>query len=686
MKISINFQEKELRKASDELVLFLTKYTSAEIEENTFDSDKSINLVLDNTMPSHHYELISHGSTLDIKGSNKSAVLCGVYEALADAGIFFEATGYSVPKKFDINVLFEINKSVRPKFRLRGIRQHINFPMDVSSYTLNEAKEYIRSLARMRYNSITFHSYPNQWHESKVDNPKEFAGHFFYGHIYKIPTDDLITANRIGNKVYYCIPEAEEIFEDKAKRAVYAKYWLNELMQTAKEYGMVITLSVEITYDDEDAMVKMLNKVLKTYPLIDTLELISEEAGGETVIPDLTRENIVDFLRSLFGDDILDENGEVYGLPDFLPHQLGCSAISLKRVLRALELKDLWLKDIIKTPDLRAGIYLTCPDTLRVLRPVLRKGVTENFTMSLLPAHGSLAVAENILKTGTIDSDWQNTMMYTWAEFDGNMFIQQLGTIGLQKLTEIAQGDSAFGFAINHWRTAENNLTISYAIENSISGKSAIDYYRDYAVKIGIEDVSTFIEACDKLAKLDIYCRDNLFNIGFCAGTCWLNWCRRGNVIMPRCLPVETQECAIREYEELSLLYKKILANAKTECSIDYLKLMINRCDASILHIKSLMELDKVTEVFDYEKQLPLTIDEKIKANEYVNKSREYALEYLHLYGELMPDRGCEGQLVSYYDTMIVFINSVGSTFNENISVETSEEYDAPPMPDVDVH
>ena len=685
MIVSINYKNQEFKYVFGELKLFLEKYTNCHILENTENSDKRINLVLDESMLSHHYVISGNGSTLEIKAENKSSLLCGIYEALADAGILFEATGYSVPKSFDLNTFFSVNKIVKPKFRLRGIRQHINFPMDVSSFALKEAKEYIRNLARMRYNSITFHSYPGQWHETKVDDSTDFAGHFFYGHIYKVPTDEPLTAKRVDNKKYYCIPESEVIFEDKAKRAEYAKYWLNEMMQTAKDAAMIITLSVEVTYDDEVAMAKMLNKVLKTYPLIDTFEIISEECGGERETPGLTRGNAVEFLKNLFGNNIVDENGDVPGMPDFLPHQLGCSAISLKRVIRAIELKDLWLKDIENSPELRAGIYMTCPDTLRILRPILRNSIPSDVTMSLLPAHGSLAVAENILKTGTITNDWQNTIFYSWAEFDGNMYIQQLGTDGLQRLTELAVDDSAYGFAINHWRTSENNLCISFAAENSIFGTSTLDFYRSYAEKVGINNVELFINTADKLAKLDVYCRDNLFNIGFCAVTCWLNWCRRGEVIMPRCLPLDKQLYAIKEYEELSCLYSDMLESVDTQEGIAYLRLMINRCDASILHIKSLIELDKVANIFDYNTQTPLSNEELYNANQIVNKARDLALQYLQLYGEMLPDRGCEGQLVSYYATILVFIDAVGANFNKKIPILKIEEYDAPPMPDEEV-
>lgn len=77
---------------------------------------------------------------------------------LAEASYQFEITGPIAPK-----ILHPIAKGKRvitPAVKLRGIRQHINFPMDISSYPIEEAKEYIRNLTRLRFNYIVFHSYP----------------------------------------------------------------------------------------------------------------------------------------------------------------------------------------------------------------------------------------------------------------------------------------------------------------------------------------------------------------------------------------------------------------------------------------------------------------------------------------------------------------------------------------------
>lgn len=681
MTILILQNSLETTYAASELQKFLLEFTNAGIVTD-IPADKTVTLTVDTSMEPHHYTVCGDGKVLNIIGGNASSVLCGVCEALADAGILFEANGYSVPYRFDLEAFFTVNKTVKPKFRLRGIRQHINFTMDISSYPLWEAQEYIRNLARMRYNAITFHTYPGQWHEPDPAKGDDYAGHFFYGQTHPVPENDPLTASRIHNRKYYCIPEVESIYEDEAARGEYAKYWLNEVMKTAKECGMAVTLSLEITHDNDDINIRMLNTVCKTYPHIDTLELISLECGGFCSVPGVTYENVTKFITDALGHDVLGTDGKLPGLPAYLPHQLPSSAICLKNLLRALDLRDKWLADIPKKPALRGGLYLTCADTLRVLRPIIRKKIPAGMTLSLLSAHGALAVADNIERTGTVSSDWQNTMFYSWAEFDGNMFIQQMSTDGIEKLSHMPDTDSSFGCCINHWRTAENSLAISYAAEAFIHAGSAHEFYRSYAAKIGISDGDGFAAACTRLAALDTYNRDNLFNIGFCAIVCWLNWHRRGDIMTPRQFPAKHLSHAVSEYEALIGMWTELLPAAERREGIAFLRLLINRCQCSILHIRALQALDELAEIYDYANPVPPTAEQIEKATEIIHRAREYAQNYMHLYGSYLPDRGGEGQIVSYAQTMPVFIDAVAANFERGTAAAQDDVYDAPPMPD----
>lgn len=149
--------------------------------------------------------------------------------------------------------------------------------MDISSYSLKEAKEYIRNLARMRMNAITFHSYNGQWHPYRKDGQRVPAGHFFYGQRHSLPSRPE-TAAAIQNRRAFCIPKAEAVLDEPDKREQFAVYWLNEVMNTAKEVGMKVTLSIECQESTPlEAEKEMVTEALRLYPQIDVIELITPE-------------------------------------------------------------------------------------------------------------------------------------------------------------------------------------------------------------------------------------------------------------------------------------------------------------------------------------------------------------------------------------------------------------------------
>lgn len=685
MKISIctdstsNAGSSGLDYAVREITHFLEEFTTADVTEGENGADAAIRLYIDKGMEPHCYSLKGDGSVLRICGGNASSVLCGIYEGLADAGILFEACGYSLPDRFDLEAFLHSKKEVSPKCRLRGIRQHINFPMDISSYSLKEAKEYIRGIARMRFNAITFHSYAGQWHSVRPGDPDSHGGHFFYGQQHPVTTADPLTASRINNRRIYCIPEAEAMLENPDALDEYARYWLNQVMDTAKEACMTITLSVELPFDEDDSNCSMLHEVCRTYPRIDVIELISYESGSGGSIQGLTNENAADVLSGLFGKEILDKEGKLQGLGSRLPKQLGGAAVSLSRILMAVSAREKWLKGLEKTPELRAGLYITCEETLGILCPIMRRLLPQGMSRSLLPAHGALNAAAMIEKICTDEKDWQDTMFYTWAEFDGNMYLQQLSADGIEKLVFLQDSKSIYGFCINHWRTSENRITIAYAAEAAVRPVSADVFYRDYADKIGIKASGSFARACRRLAGLDTFCRENLFNIGFCFVRCWFS---KNSVVRPRGYSREAQNHAIEAYEAAAGKFKIVLASADSREAVQLLRLMINRCKASVLHIKAMLVLEDIHQYYDYDRPGKLTQEQKEAIADIIARSRRYAQDYIHLYGEMLPDRGCEGLIVSYYETTPVFIEAVAGNFTDNRGLLQTDTFDAPPSPD----
>ena len=679
-KIRIEMLTPGLDYAVSELKTFLARYTNARF--TCCGEDLLLQLRVDDAMQPHWYSVHGDGKTQVFTGGNASSVLCAVYEALAHAGILFEAHGFSLPGEFSMDAFMTLNADVQPKVRQRGIRQHINFTMDISSYPLKEAQEYIRALARMRFNAITFHSYPGQWHSVDPSDPEKCAGHFFYGHCHEVPVDDELTMSRIRNRKIFCIPEVEAIYNEPAARAEYAIYWLNEVIKTAKEACMTVTLSVEPDVDGEEMLSAMLRDVCRLYPSIDVLEIISYECGGNFIPPQTPVADAPRFYADLLGDKILSADGTLEGLEDEVPYCLYGGSMCLKRMVTALSCREKWLPEH-NQPKLCVGMYIPCVKSLRILIPMMRKLIPDDITFSMLPAHGAQVAADNIEMLKLTDADWQRFMLYSWAEFDGNMFMLQMSTDGLAKLTNMPDADSIHGVCVNHWRTAENALAIDLFAESAIRPTTTDAFYRAFAAKTGIADADAFVAACDRLAKLDSYAREELMNIGFPFEPCWY---RPGHGV-PLCnsLKHDNMVYGRSEYAALRDAFEALLDCAEGEQGIAFLRLMVNRCQASVLHIDALFAVREINEYFDFSNPVTPDAETAAKARDAIERASAFVQEYIHLYGEILTDRGCEGMVANYAATMPVFLRLVASHFVEDKDTSVSAFFDAPPTPDSEV-
>ena len=101
-----------------------------------------------------------------------------------------------------------------------------------------------------------------------------------------------------------------------------------------------------------------------------------------------------------------------------------------------------------------------------------------------------------------------------------------------------------------------------------------------------------------------------------------------------------------------------------------------------MLFIRSMAGLEELHQIYDYEKAPTPTRDQCRKAMAIINKSRQYAQDYILTYGEIMPDRGAEGLIASFCETTLVYLDEVAATFEgRNAGSGEMEFYDLPPMP-----
>ncbi|MBZ0287871.1 MAG: hypothetical protein K8I30_09680, partial [Anaerolineae bacterium] len=427
--------------------------------------------------------------------------LHAVYTLLEQVGWYFEITGPRCLPSASLNNLSDWSIEMKPAVNYRGIRQHINFPMDISGYPLPEALDYIRNLARLRLNHITFHSYQGQWYDMPTGNPDDLAGHFFYGDRYDIPDHSVIRA-AVRNQKTFCIPDIEPVYDQPEERGRRAIAWLQAVIAEAKRVGLQVQFSFELREQDTALSLATIDSILRTYPQIDALEMITQETGGwgQAVSADELRAVAARWL----GDDILRD-------PEIAPHLVD-GQTDLHQLIRELghyvELCGTLKARGGHVPKLSIGIYCVTPQYHQVLLAIMRRYVPAEVGFTFLLNHGNRAVAQNARDLALTPADWQRSMVYSWIEFDGTMYLQQNALTGIRQLIQLGRetnGEQPInGISLNHWRTAENRTCIRYAALALLQGAIAENaFYGGYAASFNLDYVEAYLAAMLVLDRAD---------------------------------------------------------------------------------------------------------------------------------------------------------------------------------------
>ena len=189
-----------------------------------------------------------------------------------------------------------------------------------------------------------------------------------------------------------------------------------------------------------------------------------------------------------------------------------------------------------------------------------------------------------------------------------------------------------------------------------------------------------------ELDETDIYCRDNLFNIGFCHLGCWsnpkgLSWTRVcGNWTR------EKIATASQRLEQSRLTLMECLADTARVEGRRLLRFLDNRIRCTQLHLQAVDALLVFREICDDDH--PEALDEAGRALVRIqcDQALKFTEAYMRLHAEMLPDRGTEGTLVSYYQTIPAYIRHICAYFlGENAGATPLAAHvplDAPPPPE----
>ena len=635
--------EKVIEYAVNELAEILKGKYHVIASDSPMSEGWNIVLKIDSGMKPFSFSVVQpkneNTQTIYLSGYDATCVLHSVYTMLEIMGYTSEITGIRYPKNPLLKNLTGYSETINPVVERRGIRQNINFLMDISSYPLEEAQEYIRNLARLRMNYITFHSYPGQWFSYHYKGNKTLAGNFFYGEKDFVPKDTHLK-KVIRNDSIYCIPAIEPFYNDPQKKSQLAINWLNGVMAEAKRVGLTVNMSYELREYGMDYALTTSKAILEEYPLIDGLELISEEDIGTYI--------------------------------DQIRNNIKCSE-GLRKHFKGRKIQ------------LTNGIYNTTAGELKEGFEILRNTTSEEIAISVLPAHGARMALKNLSAIPLTPGDLKRTMIYSWVEFDGLMYLQQNPVEGIRMMIEenlkISGNKPLFGICWNHWRTYENRIALRYASEAMIKGPiSSQSFYHSVANRFEITDAGMYASAMTKLDDTDTFCRDNLFNIGFCPNGYWLK--STGLSLYGR-FPKDKLLSAINQFNDAKNDLNKCMAKTKNGPGKRDLQFLENRIKCTVLHLKAFVTMTDLQSLFKGNPNPFLSQQDRDKVLQKCSEALDLEKQYIDLHAQFITDRGCEGTLVSYLGGPVQALKNIMSkmdNLNNNIP-KIEKPFDAPPEP-----
>lgn len=632
--------------------------------------ESAVECRIDSTLQAFTFAGDKSATGIVLSGADDACVLHAVHTFLEQMGWRFEITGPVKLREADLSAFIPF--TITPAIPRRGIRQHINFPMDISSYTLTEAKEYIRNLARLRYNHITFHSYPSQWIDGDQDGKLKTAGAFFYGQRHDLFEHPLLKT-AITNKKTYCIPEIEPYYDDGQVKSEMAIAWLREIIAETKRCGLHTQFSFEPRENSLALTLSTCRHILELYPQVDTLELITTETGGWGAVnpPDTVQQTLAAHYPQTLIDAPEFQLALKSGKANF--DNIMSQLSALLTAIQAIKPEA-----AAKRVDVALGVYCVLPEFHPAILRVVRDSLPEGVPFAFLSEHSSGRVADALSLASGSDIEWERTFIYSWLEFDGTMYLQQNGVPGLERVLRQLQG-KVQGMAFNHWRTAENQLVARYAAEACLSGSQpAREFYNKYAADLGIGDAGAFARAQGFMAEADWMATNKLFNIGFCYAGCWG---RKGLGYF--------EKWKISDIEENCKLFSqahKFLAicakQTASEAGRKFLRLVDNRLRCTMLYLRAMAKGSELQSFKGLESN-QLSEAQRIELTQICDAALSLLDQYMVLHAEAMPDRGCQGTLISVYHTPIAVLKRIRQEY-AGIPCDlphTAQGHDEPPSP-----
>ncbi len=610
-----------------------------------------------------------------LRGGSALATRAAVFRFLEHCGVLFGPLEDFMPDQKQSPQWKPIEIRERAARPIFGPHYWINFPMDPSAFTRDQWLRMVQGWSRMGATTMGYHFYQGfPWYDVDMRGFKDQSGYFFYGQRHPMPDEPELNY-AVKNDKTFVSPDVEAFAEDTPRVHAWAQETVRQSMAAAHKLGMKNSVTFEpFGYDIpwpykikmkewndgnevqitdrlhplmQEYVVSAIRSILKTYPDIDILKLVSGE-GAKHHAPEA--EHIAK-IKELVGGPLTDAKGGEIELPT------GDALAILTDALTSCKLSYMAVKEARQqgmiTDDLQVAIGCYPGSNFEVhpaLFALIGKIVPDkDIKIHFLPAHGMGRSAEalQLIQEGTFDG--RTLEISGWTEMDGWMYVPQSCLKETQNMNETIGTLPADALYAIQWRVAGTTFDNAYFCRSQWDDSlTPEEFWRSLNPLFDEKGTELMQEGMSELEQ------HKSIAFGFCFYGCWgpmLPHERDGNTNLPFGDPAGPAG-KIKKFNEIAHVFEKAAETADSHDGRRLANYFANKSECAAIHCdfwRLVCEASQAAITAYEENHDPNAI--KALAVPYAHRMQRVSEDYLKHYQKVMFDRTDEGMLSSYYNT-----------------------------------
>ncbi|MBI5685947.1 MAG: hypothetical protein HZC54_12820 [Verrucomicrobia bacterium] len=600
------------------------------------------------------YAIKTVDNTIYVAASTEVGLLYGLYALLEEYGAYFQISGDCLPAKTPFQTK-NLNISVAPVFKYRGIMPWDNFLCGSSGYNEEDWQELIRRATRMKLNKLDLHFYPGYVYYNEVwdgqavpplwpAQPAEFAPQGKPG------------TKAFGDMKLFCVRHWEQNKSDRVKAAEAAQAMLRRVIDYSHDRGWVVVAGFALMQ-----------------PRAGNFVMTRKSAGGLNTPDPLVEKNVELSLQRYRRLQQIYPNADYYWMWQTEGGGSMCREVGEEAGAKEMRAKHAhWAGRSRETGDIDYA-YLFWQVAQRLSPQERAKlatggwsiehlfpGLQKDFPKEIIFASLNNADPKNAVEWAEnyrVASEGRRAWMIAWWEFDGNQWFPQFRTSWHEKKYKKAAEFGVEGVSLLGWKLSAIEHHVRYLAEFSWNPSlTSKEFYQRFAERIygqaGAAPLAKLYETYDEWEARTPPAtpaddRPMLLGAGWCSlaipdvpfakdGLMSAKWKR---VVIRAGKIIEWQEQLQAEDRKSIGILQSVLPSLPSDGQ-SWARLLINRLEFRVLYIEATRALNRAFIVYDRVANAQGCIAGAKAAKRETTQALKFAAEAIEKYAEDVRNRG----------------------------------------------